>query len=258
MARFSAAAGTYQRHADLQRRVANKLMQCLPARPAPDRVLEIGCGTGVLTALLADSFPAARIDAVDASRAMTDRARACLGGNRRISWIVQDACHLPENTKYPLIVSNCALHWISPVALIIEKLGALLRPKGRLAFAIMLRGTLGELAAARHRTAPHKPPRIILPDARAVRRDVTQAGLKITMEKNEKIRDWFPSPEQMLRRLHDQGLTGGNIPRHGSLLTRSEMATLITDYARHYKCKKKDNGVYASYRVYYCVAVKKK
>lgn len=252
-ARFSAAAETYHRHAGIQRRVAVKLMDMAPRRPVPSRILEIGCGTGVLTEMLTDVFPSARVDAVDISPAMTVKARGYLAKNRRINWIIEDACRLPESTKYPLIMSNCALHWITPIELVIAKLGAMLAQNGKLIFAIMLRGTLGELNSARQRIAPHRPPRIILPRKDNVRRAVTKAGLKINFEKSETIRNVYASPEQMLRQLHDQGLTGGNIPNQKLLLTRSEISRLIADYSDNYKSK---NGVYASYRVFYCVAGK--
>ena len=229
----------------------------MPRHPAPSRILEIGCGTGVLTEMLADVFPSAEVDAVDVSPAMTIKARAYLSGNRIINWIVQDACNLSENIKYPLIISNCALHWITPIEMIIGKLGAMLEQNGKLVFAIMLRGTLGELNSARQRITPHKPPRIILPGASDVRQAVKKAGLKITSEKTETIRNVYASPEQMLRQFHDQGLTGGNIPHHKLLLTRSEISSLIADYSKNYKCKKDGKSVYASYRVFYCVAVKR-
>ncbi len=49
-ARFGAAAGHYDQHAPLQRQVADRLAARMPARLG--RVLEIGCGTGLLSAHL--------------------------------------------------------------------------------------------------------------------------------------------------------------------------------------------------------------
>lgn len=260
-ARFSAAAGTYHRHANIQRHAAKKLMALLPsakpwrqACPSPSRILEIGCGTGVLTKMLGDVFPAARIEAVDISRAMTLRARAHLAGNRAIKWIVADARRLPETTKYPLIISNCTLHWIAPIQLTIQKLAAMLEPEGTLAFAVMTRGTFTELNESRKRIAPHKPARIAMPPEGEMKKALSKANLHILTEKAETIRQEYSSAEKMLKQLHDQGLTGGNIPRASALLTRSEICRLIADYSDNYKNK---DGVHASYRVFYCIAVKK-
>ena len=259
-ARFSAAASTYHRHANIQRRVAEKLMTLLAKggsgllpHPTPSRILEIGCGTGILTEMLANTFPSAKVDAVDISAAMTARARDNLAEKRMINWIVADAGKFTENKKYPLIVSNCTLHWIMPIDLIVAKLSALLERDGQLAFAIMLRGTLGELNSARQRIAPHKPPRVALPGKDEVKKALAKAGLLLRTEKQETSRLEYPSAEKMLKQLHDQGLTGGNIPDSNPLLTRSEISRLIADYSKNYKRK---NGVYATYRVLYCLAQK--
>jgi len=253
-ARFSAAAPTYHRHANIQRRTAKKLMILLAPSPAPARILEIGCGTGVLTEMLTDAFPSAKIDAVDIAPAMTIKARSYLVKSRMINWIVEDARRLPENKKYPLIISNCALHWIAPIELIIAKLGTLLEQGGRLAFAVMLRGTLAELHAVRQKIAPHKPSRVLMPVRDEIKKALAAAGLLLKTEKTETVRLEYPSAEKMLKQLHAQGLTGGNIPQCKNLLTRSEISRLIADYAKNYKRK---NGVCATYRVLYCVAVKK-
>lgn len=252
-ARFSSAASTYHQLAWIQRRVAERLMELLIPDGMPARILEIGCGTGVLTEILSRAFPASKIDAVDISAAMTVRARTNLAGNKMINWIVADARQLPESIKYPLIASNCAIHWIAPLDLLISKLSALLEHNGRLALALMVRGTLTELNATRNRIAPHKSPRLELPDEQHVRLAIDKAHFKLCAEKSETIRQEYPSAPEMLRQLHDLGLTGGNSMPGNDLLTRSELSRLISDYAGHYKSQ---DGVYASYRVLYCLAMK--
>ena len=256
-ARFSAAASKYHRLADIQRRVAVKLMALIPRRPAPSLILEIGCGTGLLTEMLSRAFPKANIDAVDISPAMIKRARDNLAGNKRVNLIVTDAEKLAETKKYPLIASNCTLHWMDPIQAIIQKLGAMLAPDGALAFAVMIRGTLSELNSSRKRSAPHKPSRVTLPAATDLRKAINKAGLTICVKKSETIRQEFSSAEKMLKQLHDQGLTGGNNRHGGNLLTRSEISSLIADYSKNYKGKKEENSVYATYRVFYCVAIRR-
>lgn len=253
-ARFSQAAGSYHRLAAVQRKVAKNLIEIMPGSPVPAHILEIGCGTGVLTVMLAGKLPFAQIDAVDVSSAMTIKARDYLAGKHMINWITADACRLSEHKKYPLIVSSCALHWIAPFEKIIQKLGALLTPGGTLAFAVMARGTLAELNASRHRIAPHKLARVVLPTGKEIKHAVAKAGLRLRTEKTGTIRVTFLSPEKLLRQLHDQGLTGGNTPCAKSLLTRSEIGRLIADYRKKYSTGR---GVYATYRVFYGVAQKK-
>lgn len=260
MTRFCAAADTYHRRANIQRRVAKKLMALIASpkselsRPASfARILEIGCGTGVMTKMLANAFPSARIDAVDVSRAMIINARRHLAGNRRINLIAADARCLPENEKYPLIMSNCSLHWITPLQIIIKKLGGMLEPGGILAFDVMLRGTFAELNSVRKKIAPHKPPRVTLPNKIDVLGAIRKACLTICADKMEIILLEYSSASEMLKQLHEQGVTGGNNLRGKHLLTRSELDRLMAGYSKNYKS---GNKVFASYRVFYCVAVK--
>ena len=53
---FGARAGSYELHADLQRGVAERLARLLPPLDAP-RVLELGCGTGLLSRHLIERYP---------------------------------------------------------------------------------------------------------------------------------------------------------------------------------------------------------
>lgn len=251
--RFSAAAQTYHKLAAVQSRAAHRLMELTGHGQMPPRILEIGCGTGVLTALLSGAYPSAPIDAVDISAAMTAEARKNLADRKMINWITTDAREFSSALKYPLIASSCALHWIAPLEPVLLKLCALLEPGGRLAIAIMTRGTLAELHACRKRIAPHKPSPVILPAETDVRGAIAKAGLEIIADKQETIRHTYRSAKEMLRQLHDQGLTGANYPSANNRLTCPEILSLIEEYDANYR---HNGGVYSSYRVFYCLATK--
>lgn len=78
---------------------AADLAQRLPASP-PGDVLEIACGTGLLTARLRDRLePLRLLVATDLSKAMIDYARAKLGGRAGIEWREADALKLPFEDK---------------------------------------------------------------------------------------------------------------------------------------------------------------
>ena len=61
---------------------------------APARVLDVGTGTGQAAAMLCERYPSAEIDAVDASPAMIERARA-KPELSRVRFAVADGGHLP-------------------------------------------------------------------------------------------------------------------------------------------------------------------
>ncbi len=247
-ARFSAGAARYDEQAGIQRAVAESLDRMCAGLPAPARILEIGCGTGLLTALIRRRYPAVAIDAVDVSPRMIARARTRLGFDSRIRWRVADLRHVPAGCLYPLIVSSASLHWVCPLEEGLVKLAALVAPGGSLVFSLMLRGTLGELRASRLRVAPHKPPAGNLPALAQVRRGLQVAGLKVADERKEVRRAAYPSAEAFLRRIHEQGLTGGLVSAAAVPLARGELKALAADYQARYAVR---GGVRASYHVAY-------
>lgn len=74
---------------------AADLAQRLPANP-PGDVLEIACGTGLLTRHVRERLdPGLRLVATDLSKAMLDYARGKLGERKGIEWREADAVRLP-------------------------------------------------------------------------------------------------------------------------------------------------------------------
>lgn len=247
-ARFSAAASTYHASAAIQRSVAECLSAMLAGDEAADRILEIGCGTGLLTARLCRLFPRARIDALDMAGGMVTQCRVRLAGTSGLFCHVADLNKFRAEALYPLIVSSSALHWMDPMAGVMATLAGMLTDQGRLVFALMVRGTLAELQAARQRATPHKLPARRLPTALTVQTALVQAGLHIEEEREESRRQAYASAGDLLRQLHEQGLTGGPLARSGQLLNRTDLRRLVRDYEAHYRS---GDGVYASYQVAY-------
>ena len=247
-ARFSAAALTYHASATIQRSVAERLSVMLAGDETADRILEIGCGTGLLTAHLCRLFPRARIDALDMAGGMVTQCRARLAGTARLFCQVADLNEFRAESLYPLIVSSSALHWMDPIAGVMATMGGMLAGQGRLVFALMVRGTLAELSAARARAAPHKPPERQLPTMPTVRTALAQAGLCIEEEREESRRQVYASAGDLLHQLHNQGLTGGPLARSERLLNRTDLRRLVLDYDH---CYRAGDGVYASYQAAY-------
>ncbi len=129
------------------------LLKSLPLRCTAmeeiDSILEIGCGTGFLTELLGRRFPRALIYAVDIARPMIDLAIERIGEYGRIRWHVADARQFRPDRDFPLIISSSALHWMTPVSETVKRLGDMLETGGNLVSALMVKGTLEELHAAR-------------------------------------------------------------------------------------------------------------
>lgn len=135
------------------------IVAALPA--AAVRVLDVGCGTGRLMAKV--DAPGRRIVGVDISPGMIARARKRNDASSRCEFIAGDFLQLPlPEATFDCVVSAAALHHM-PADRVLVKMGAMLRPGGRLIIqdlrrtaglvdfaagvAVLVREALGRLAA---------------------------------------------------------------------------------------------------------------
>lgn len=149
----SAAAGLYDTHARVQLVMAEWLARTIDR--ASDRldILEIGCGTGVLTELLAQQFPHSSITALDIAPAMLEAADQRLfksnpNGRPSVHWVQADIEAWVANVfpaTFDLIVSSACLQWLSRPGETLRSLKQLLRPGGRFVFTTFGESTFREL-----------------------------------------------------------------------------------------------------------------
>ncbi|WP_436925375.1 class I SAM-dependent methyltransferase [Halosimplex amylolyticum] len=125
--------------------------------PSPgERVLDLGCGTGHLTAAIADAVgESGSVVGVDQSAEMVERARATYHDQR---FEVADAReYAPADERFDAVFSNAALHWIpgADQPSVAERVRELLVPGGRFVaemggagnVATVVDATLAELRA---------------------------------------------------------------------------------------------------------------
>ncbi len=75
----------------------------------PRRVVDLGCGPGKLSALLAERWPSAVVEGLDSSAEMIEAALA-LGS--RVGFRVEDIVEWTMPADIDVLVSNATLHWI--------------------------------------------------------------------------------------------------------------------------------------------------
>lgn len=250
--RFSAAAPTYDQSATVQAQVSRQLVEHIPPTLRPDRILEIGCGTGLLTAGLRRRFPHSRLDALDLAPAMIVEARKNIP-DPSINWLAGDIHALPPGTGYQLLASSSSLHWLRPLEAGLAAVRRQMADGGRLACAIMLAGTLQELHQLRRQLLPHKPPTARLPDSGELRRALAANSLQIESLHVEIIETRHASAAELLRKLHDQGVTAGPFSHNHAPLVRGELHRLTAAYDNMFAGA---GGVTATYQVAYLLAAK--
>jgi len=133
MAKSLEARGRTPAHARLRRR----FLKFVPVRSG-ERVLEVGCGTGVVVRDLAGLVGRrGEVVGVDASRRLLDRARALsreTARRTRIAWRVADAASLPfaANRFDAALAVTVILHVADPVR-VVREMARVTRPGGRVA-----------------------------------------------------------------------------------------------------------------------------
>src|SRR4051794_17173137 len=113
----------YRQNASFVPELGAPMIARLGPRPG-ERILDLGCGDGVLTAQIAES--GATVVGIDASAEMVASARA-LGVDARIV----DATALPFEAEFDAVFSNAALHWIHDADAVLTGVHRALKPGGR-------------------------------------------------------------------------------------------------------------------------------
>ena len=93
---------------------------------AGESILDLGCGTGHLTAQIAES--GAHVTGVDRSAEMVAAARLAYPN---LKFQISDARRLPYRDEFDAVFSNATLHWIHEPELVLQGVWRALRPGGR-------------------------------------------------------------------------------------------------------------------------------
>lgn len=123
--------------ADLLADQINAIIASLPVRSAPDRIIDLGAGTGAGTFALLDRFPDARVVAVDSSAEHLQRLRdkadqAGVGDRVETAQIDLDGTW-PDLGTADLVWASAALHHLADPSSALRRIRTLITADGLLA-----------------------------------------------------------------------------------------------------------------------------
>jgi trans-aconitate 2-methyltransferase len=96
-----------------------------------ERVLDVGCGDGYVTRMLASRVPHGSVLGVDPSPRMVATARSADDRLGNVSFVVGEVTTMKFGPDFDLVVSFNALHWVADQETAYRNIAAALKPGGR-------------------------------------------------------------------------------------------------------------------------------
>jgi malonyl-CoA O-methyltransferase len=242
---FSRSAESYDDYATIQWEVGRRLLSMFD-RSTCAAILELGCGTGNFTSLLAERFAEAEIHAVDISPTMIQVAARKLG-HRSVTLRVADAETMDFPGPHDLVTANASFQWFQDLPALLPKLADACGAHGTLLFSSFGPATYRELnVCLRQRWGPdaagvaeHFPKRGVL-------EDLLREHFQHTTVQEQTHIERFHCLWDLLRTIKYTGTQGGG--SHGRRFTRTDVLALEQAYEERF------GGIVASYQVFYSLA----
>ena len=134
-------AAEYSRRSSLQEAMAQEVLALLDL-DGSERILDVGCGDGKITAQIASRAPRGSIVGVDPSHEMISFAQEHFGPATlpNLRFEVADARRLPFKNEFDLVVSFNALHWIPEQEAALSSIYSTLVSSGRAQLRLVTAG----------------------------------------------------------------------------------------------------------------------
>jgi malonyl-ACP O-methyltransferase BioC len=117
---FDKAAATYDRHASVQRMASEHLASlCASVLKNPQKILDIGCGTGLTTLAFQKYYPKGTYTLCDLSENMIQAAKSKIPDQ---NYIIGNAENYAFEGVYDLGISNLALQWFEDLESFLAKI----------------------------------------------------------------------------------------------------------------------------------------
>ena len=243
---FASAAAAYDQVAVLQQEVGRRLLQRLDlVRIQPQRILDLGSGTGQCIPEVAARYKKAQLVALDIALPMLQQARK-RGRWRRRPWCVcGDAERLPfADGSFDLVFSNLMLQWCVELEVAFAELQRVLRPGGLLMFTSFGPDTLRELRGSWQQVDAYSHVNAFW-DMHDVGDALLRARFADPVMDVERLTLTYPDVWQLMRELKQMGAHNVTAGRPRGLTGKARMQRLVEAYDDY----RSDGVLPASYEI---------
>jgi len=237
LARFSfeKAASTYDAAAVLQREIGNRLLERLDyIRFQPQRILDVGAGTGICSYQLAEHYKESEVFILDFATAMLQQARQKRSWRQRWSsryqYLTGDAASLPlADNSVDMIFSNLALQWCEDLTQVFSEFRRVLKPDGMLLFSTFGPDTLKELNTCWQQVDTYRHVNNFI-DLHEVGDALMKSGFSDPVMDMEMITVTYPDVMEIMRDLKQIGAHNVNQERAKGLTGKQAIKKLSVAY----------------------------
>ena len=245
---FNRAAGSYDRVAVLQQTVGQRLLDRLDdIRLQPARILDLGSGTGSLSARLAQRYVPARVVQLDLSFNMLKQAGRNGDVTGRRCLLCADAESLPiadECSEFAF--SNLMFQWVSRLDRALEEIYRALRPGGLLLFSTFGPDSLFELRESWSGVDDHVHVNAFT-DMHDLGDALVRAGFADPVMEAETFTLVYDDGLALMRELKSLGAGNVNAGRRKSLTGKRQLREMLAEYRRRYG----NDGLRATFEAVY-------
>lgn len=262
--RFSKAITTYPRQANVQRRIADKMIRLLAkhiSSPCP-KVIEFGCGTGIYSRMLLQTLCPDEFLLNDLCPEMKYCCEDLLK-KKQVSFLPGDAETISFPTESTLITSCSALQWFESPERFFARCNALLNAQGYFAFSTFGKENMREIRKLTGNGLSYR--------SRKELEAALSPHFEILYSEEELISLSFEDPLKVLYHLKQTGVNGLSAPassvkKQGDNLSSADEALSKQPWTRrdlHLFCERyvqkfnQGSSVYLTYHPIYIIAQKK-
>jgi malonyl-CoA O-methyltransferase len=202
--RFRRSLQTYDRTAVVQKGMADELIAQIE-RHSPSRggrMMEIGCGTGLLTRLLIERLRPELLfvnDLVDDCAALVDGMAEKRTGSST-AFLPGDIETMALPPRLDLVAANAVFHWLDDLETLLERIGDALVPGGTLAFTTFGPRNMEEISSITGVALKY-----LAIDALE---EILSRRFRILSRRQRRITLEFDSVREVLRHLRETGANG--------------------------------------------------